>query len=73
MYGVFHLLRELTLRQGKSAEEGSAPDEKKRLFITEQPANQLRMINQWDNVDGSIERGYAGRSIFTKTVSLLRI
>ncbi|MEK3823674.1 alpha-glucuronidase family glycosyl hydrolase [Paenibacillus sp. FSL K6-1558] len=64
LYAVFHLLRELTLKQGKSEEAGSALDGEKPLFITEQPVNQLRMINQWDNVDGSIERGYAGRSIF---------
>lgn len=28
------------------------------------PAAKLRMINCWDNLDGSIERGYAGRSLF---------
>lgn len=36
------------------------------LFIEESPSNELRMINHWDNADGSIERGYAGRSIFYK-------
>lgn len=30
----------------------------------ETPAFPIRMINHWDNMDGSIERGYAGRSIF---------
>ncbi|MCL6613372.1 MAG: alpha-glucuronidase [Firmicutes bacterium] len=34
------------------------------LDILENPRNQLRIINHWDNIDGSIERGYAGRSIF---------
>ena len=28
------------------------------------PAYQLRLLNHWDNLDGSIERGYAGNSIF---------
>lgn len=28
------------------------------------PSYQLRLLNHWDNLDGSIERGYAGRSIF---------
>lgn len=28
------------------------------------PAQSIRMINHWDNFDGSIERGYAGESIF---------
>lgn len=53
LYGSFHLLR---LLQSNAAIDG--------LNITEVPRNQLRMINQWDNIDGSIERGYAGKSIF---------
>ena len=28
------------------------------------PENQLRVLNHWDNLDGTIERGYAGRSIW---------
>ena len=31
---------------------------------TQTPADAVRWVNQWDNLDGSIERGYAGRSIF---------
>ena len=31
---------------------------------TERPAFPLRLLNHWDNLDGSIERGYAGESIF---------
>ncbi|MBB3112843.1 alpha-glucuronidase [Paenibacillus phyllosphaerae] len=53
LYGAFHLLRLLAL--------GNAPADSD---IVEKPANGLRMINQWDNIDGSIERGYAGQSIF---------
>lgn len=53
LYGTFHLLR--LLRTGASLDG---------VDIVENPANRLRMINHWDNVDGSIERGYAGRSIF---------
>lgn len=53
LYGIFHLLRAISL--GKKPEE---------LEVSERPANQLRMVNQWDNADGSIERGYAGKSIF---------
>jgi len=53
LYGVFHLLRCLS--------SGKLPAE----FQTEEkPKNRLRMINQWDNADGTIERGYAGNSIF---------
>lgn len=53
LYGVFHLLRLL----GTNSLNNDT-------VIIENPANGLRMINQWDNADGSIERGYAGPSIF---------
>lgn len=53
LYGVFHLLRLM----GTGAAIGG-------LDIRERPVGGLRMINQWDNIDGSIERGYAGSSIF---------
>ncbi len=32
--------------------------------LSSAPKYALRMINCWDNMDGSIERGYAGRSLF---------
>lgn len=53
LYGVFHLLRLMQTR--KSVDN---------LHIFDQPKNQLRMINQWDNMDGSVERGYSGNTIF---------
>lgn len=53
LYGVFHLLR--LINTGQSLLD---------LNTIENPNSQLRLINHWDNVDGSIERGYAGRSIF---------
>lgn len=53
LYGVFALLR--LMGTGQSIEV---------LDMMENPVNQFRMLNQWDNVDGSIERGYAGQSIF---------
>ena len=34
------------------------------LPITEVPHNPIRMLNHWDNMDGSIERGYSGNSFF---------
>ncbi|MFB5674977.1 alpha-glucuronidase family glycosyl hydrolase [Paenibacillus terreus] len=55
LYGAFHLLR--LLQTGADVQ---------KLDLLENPSNPLRMINQWDNMDGSIERGYAGRSIFYK-------
>ncbi|MFC5530625.1 alpha-glucuronidase family glycosyl hydrolase [Cohnella yongneupensis] len=53
IYGVFHLLRLIGANEPVS-----------ELDICEKPVSQLRMLNQWDNADGSIERGYAGQSIF---------
>jgi len=53
LYGAFSLLR--IIAQGR--ELPSAP-------ISEQPAMPIRWVDEWDNADGSIERGYAGRSIF---------
>ena len=35
-----------------------------RLNIDEQPRLQLRLLDHWDNLDGSIERGYAGKSLW---------
>ena len=34
------------------------------INVTEVPVNKLRMLNHWDNMDGSIERGYSGDSFF---------
>ncbi|MDM8002409.1 MAG: alpha-glucuronidase family glycosyl hydrolase, partial [Bacteroidota bacterium] len=53
LYGLFHLLRLIST--------GSPLD---NLDITEQPATGLRLLNHWDNLDGSVERGYAGNSIW---------
>ncbi|MBW7650128.1 alpha-glucuronidase family glycosyl hydrolase [Anoxybacillus sp. ST4] len=53
LYGVFHFLRLLQMKEDIH-----------HLSIVEHSNNSLRMINHWDNMDGSIERGYAGRSIF---------
>lgn len=55
LYAAFHLLRLMQNRENLQ-----------QLDIVENPKNQLRMLNQWDNMDGSIERGYAGYSIFYK-------
>ncbi len=53
LYAVHHLLRLMQLR--KPVDE---------LAIAEGSRNNVRMINHWDNMDGSVERGYAGQSIF---------
>ena len=53
LYGVFALLRRIAMG------EPVAP-----LGETESPYAPVRMADHWDNADGSIERGYAGKSIF---------
>ncbi len=53
LYGAFHFLRLLQTLQ---------PIEK--LNIRQRPRLQLRVLNHWDNLDGSIERGYAGKSLW---------
>ena len=53
LYGAFALLRMI-------AEEQSLA----HLEVVEAPSAPVRWTNEWDNPDGSIERGYAGRSIF---------
>jgi len=55
LYGVFHFLRILQI--------GSPLND---LDIVETPQNKIRMMDHWDNLDGTIERGYAGNSIFFK-------
>jgi alpha-glucuronidase len=55
LYGVFRFL--LLLSQGKI---------KNGFELCDTPVSPLRMINHWDNFDGTIERGYAGGSFFYK-------
>lgn len=52
LYGAFHLLEEV-------AAEGDLPRN-----ALEQPAAPIRWTDEWDNLNGTIERGYAGPSIF---------
>lgn len=53
LYGTFRLLDKLARLENVSS-----------VNDTESPSAPVRWVNQWDNLDGSIERGYAGRSIF---------
>lgn len=54
LYGAFEFL--MRLAQGKTCPSG---------YISN-PSAPIRWVNQWDNLDGSIERGYGGPSIFFK-------
>jgi alpha-glucuronidase len=51
LYGVFDLLRRQ--KTGQSVKD-----------ITSNPSYELRLLDHWDNLDGTMERGYAGHSIF---------
>ncbi len=53
LYGAFALLRKIAL-----GETVADLDERRS------PYAPIRWVNEWNNLDGSIERGYAGRSIF---------
>ena len=53
LYGVYHLLR---LIQTSSYNDS--------LAISEQPRYDIRILNHWDNLNGTVERGYAGYSIW---------
>ena len=53
LYGTFHLLR--LVQTGRSLEH---------LDIVSRPKLSLRLLDHWDNLDGTVERGYAGRSLW---------
>lgn len=53
LYGVFHFLR--LIQTGKPVSQ---------LDLRESPRLKLRMLNHWDNLDGYVERGYAGASLW---------
>jgi len=53
LYGTFAWLRQVQL--------GVAPD---RIALADKPALPLRVLNHWDNLDRTVERGYAGESIW---------
>ena len=53
LYGAFHFLRLMQTLQPINS-----------LDVSERPRLQVRVLNHWDNLDGSIERGYAGRSLW---------
>ncbi len=53
LYGTFHFLRLMQMHQDFS-----------NLDITSSPKVKLRLLNHWDNLDRSVERGYAGLSLW---------
>ena len=59
LYGVFALLSKIARNESVSA-----------LYETQLPSAPIRWTDEWDNLDGSIERGYAGPSIFFENGSV---
>ena len=53
LYGAFHFLRLVQTLQPVDD-----------LDVSQQPRLRLRVLDHWDNLDGTIERGYAGRSLW---------
>ncbi|HEX8921482.1 MAG TPA: alpha-glucuronidase family glycosyl hydrolase [Pyrinomonadaceae bacterium] len=53
LYGAFHFLRLMQTLQPIN-----------KLDVSQKPRLQLRVLNHWDNLDGQIERGYAGQSLW---------
>ena len=53
LYGAFHFLRLIQTHQRIDA-----------LRIAERPRLQHRVLNHWDNLTGTVERGYAGNSLW---------
>ncbi len=61
LYGTFAFLRRIALREPVSP-----------LDVLSRPAAPVRWVDQWDNLDGTIERGYGGRSIFFESGHVTR-
>ncbi len=55
IYGFYYLLKNIQLGFLRK---------KKFFIIREKPLINIRMLTHWDNLDGSIEKGYSGNSIF---------
>jgi alpha-glucuronidase len=53
LYGAFALLRRIQTRQSLD-----------RLNVVDAPRLPLRLLDHWDNLGGTVERGYAGRSLW---------
>lgn len=63
LYGAYELIR-LQNTDAYNTGSGNQQNFSKAIDEIEKPQVGLRILNHWDNLDGSIERGYAGKSIF---------
>jgi alpha-glucuronidase len=62
LHAVFAFLRRLQV--GEGGKGGMGGDGAAEPVVADETANRLRMVSHWDNLDGTVERGYAGASIF---------
>jgi alpha-glucuronidase len=53
LYGAYHLLR---------LQETGHPDDE--ISVEESPKYKIRILNHWDNLNRTVERGYAGYSLW---------
>lgn len=60
IYGVYKFIERLRLGEDLD-----------NLNIISNPAFRFRMLNHWDNLDGSVERGYAGKSLFFRDYKVI--
>lgn len=60
LYGAFELIHQMQMENPLSG-----------MDIKKEPVMPLRMLNHWDNMDGSIERGYSGNSFFFEKDEIL--
>ncbi len=60
LYGAFELIHQMKMENPLSG-----------LEVRKEPVMPLRMLNHWDNMDGSIERGYSGNSFFFEKDEIL--
>ncbi|MBK5261198.1 MAG: alpha-glucuronidase [Peptostreptococcaceae bacterium] len=60
LYGAFAVIRRVMCDENLAS-----------IDIVSAPDKTFRMLNHWDNPDGSVERGYSGNSIFLKDGELL--
>lgn len=60
LYGAFELIRQVQMGNPLGG-----------LDLFKAPKMPMRMLNHWDNMDGSIERGYSGESFFFKQDRIL--
>ena len=58
LYGAFHLINMI------QRDASTLPSSVTKINVKKEPKSRIRIWELWDNMDGTVERGYGGRSIF---------